>query len=207
MALFLKMARADRSSDVLEVSGAGSIDVNGIYTQDTDGVWKMRGRYTGADYQIVSVDVSNKKRIPIPEEHREPKVITCWRLSRKITGLDNEVYHEQFYAHRSIASAGDEIPQFPPETGWEAEVGSLPGPTCNLRRAGLERSVESVSEVFTTVWNQRKFTDAELVCDGRRIPVHRSAPGLFNTACERPYQSSFDEMRSESWPRSAGIFH
>ena len=66
------MARADRSSDVLEVSGAGSIDVNGIYTQDTDGVWKMRGRYTGADYQIVSVDVSNKKRIPIPEEHREP---------------------------------------------------------------------------------------------------------------------------------------
>ena len=207
MALFLKMARADRSSDVLEVSGAGSIDVNGIYTQDTDGVWKMRGRYTGADYQIVSVDVSNKKRIPIPEEHREPKVITCWRLSRKITGLDNEVYHEQFYAHRSIASAGDEIPQFPPETGWEAEVGSLPGPTCNLRRAGLERSVESVSEVFTTVWNQRKFTDAELVCDGRRIPVHRSAPGLFNTACERPYQSSFDEMRSESLPHSAGIFH
>ena len=67
----------------------------------------------------------------------------------------------------------------PPAKGWECQHrvtlrGKAPNPTCTELSFTRKRRGESQSDMMTKMWKQRKFTDAEVVCDGTRIPVHRS---------------------------------
>ena len=70
----------------------------------------------------------------------------------------------------------------------------LAPPVVTRRAEGRrKRSVEHVADVMENAWKQRKFTDAELVCDGTRIPVHRSTLAAVSPVFEAAFSSNMQE--------------
>ena len=62
-----------------------------------------------------------------------------------------------------------------------------------------KREAESTHEVMTTVWKQRKFTDAEVVCNGVRIPVHRSTMAAVSPVFEAAFSSAMREGETAAY--------
>jgi hypothetical protein len=62
--------------------------------------------------------------------------------------------------------------------------------------AGRKRGPPSETDLLTKVWKQRKFTDAEVLCEGQRIPVHRSTLIAASPVFEAAFTSSMSEGES-----------
>ena len=163
-----------------EVSGAGTVECNGIYT-------KSRKKYSGKDAWEMCA-ASGAKHIIFSHSQ-------LWVLAKFDPDDTEERIHFLYYVR------GNE--QFPAVTGWSSNDpdgqlmnyelirnnefnGNLPAPTCTALR---KRSLESVGAVLGNAWKQRKFTDAEVVCCGMRIPVHRSTLSAASPVFEAHFSS------------------
>ena len=88
---------------------------------------------------------------------------------------------------------------FLPEAGWTTNNlgdGEIPAPRINRGMAGRKRGPPSETDLLTKVWKQRKFTDAEVLCEGQRIPVHRSTLIAASPVFEAAFTSAMREGES-----------
>jgi len=61
---------------------------------------------------------------------------------------------------------------------------------------GRKRNQDDVIQIQERVWKEKKFTDAEIVCDGQRMPVHRATLSAASSVFEAAFSSSLSEGRS-----------
>lgn len=63
-------------------------------------------------------------------------------------------------------------------------------------RRGRKRNLDDVVKIQERAWRERKFTDAEIVCDGRRMPVHRATLSAASPVFDAAFSSSLSEGQS-----------
>jgi hypothetical protein len=90
----------------------------------------------------------------------------------------------------------DAVDGFLPEAGWRTHHGVDPAPRINRGMAGRKRGTPVETDLLTKVWKQRKFTDAEVLCDGQRIPVHRCTLIAASPVFEAAFTSAMREGES-----------
>jgi hypothetical protein len=69
----------------------------------------------------------------------------------------------------------------------------VPLPILTRKGKGRKRSLEHMSQTMENAWKQRKFTDAEVLCGGVRIPVHRCTLAGVSPVFEAAFSSQMQE--------------
>mmetsp|Transcript_27857 Transcript_27857/g.86745 ORF Transcript_27857/g.86745 Transcript_27857/m.86745 type:complete len:274 (+) Transcript_27857:49-870(+) len=85
----------------------------------------------------------------------------------------------------------------PPTEGWVSlPAGLEPVPTVELFVSGKKRARQPVMGVQERVWKQRKFTDAEVVCGGVHMAVHRATLCAASPVLDAAFSSSMAEGKN-----------
>lgn len=94
----------------------------------------------------------------------------------------------------------------PPAIGWVCtSAGASPAPTVTYSRDGTslntnrKRSAMSVCNVAEQAWKQRKFTDASIICEDERIPVHRAMLCAASSVFDAAFCSNLDEGKTATY--------
>lgn len=171
----------------LEVTGAGIAGANGVYSK-IDGqtfcgvaaveIWQKQG---SADFAILRGPIA---RVPVSLKPWE----FDWQLDFWML-VENPQYQKgnpiRMY-HVDSNEAVEDIEK----VQWKLGGGDDPVPSVTILR---KRCFEDIADVMENAWKQRKFTDAELVCCGVRIPVHRSTLAAASPVFEAAFSSGMQE--------------
>mmetsp|Transcript_7318 Transcript_7318/g.22664 ORF Transcript_7318/g.22664 Transcript_7318/m.22664 type:complete len:258 (-) Transcript_7318:70-843(-) len=153
---------------MIEVLGAGNPEANGRYIRDRSDAGTVRYRKLGCpSWAIVAFKA------------------TQWRLG---TGSANKCAY--FLNGSTTDNDGA-----PPLSGWQLNTGdslAIP-PVPELRLATKRTRADDVTPVQERLWQQRKFTDAEVVCAGERMAVHRAQLSAASPVFEAAFMSDMQE--------------
>ena len=181
---FAEMAGVECESEFLEVAGAGSAEFNGTYSKKV-AVEDMKV------FRTLLQHVNNSRQfapaaIPAAEIwHKREKGQKMYVIIRNFYDsgtmglvswslLKHEIfgYFSHFYVGEFTAG-GDN--QDLADIAWMKKSSDAEDPLPTLRRAThRKRKAEDPSGIMENLWKQRRFTDAEVHCNGTRFQVHRS---------------------------------
>eukprot|EP00747_Dinoflagellata_sp_TGD_P171288 gnl/TRDRNA2_/TRDRNA2_205025_c0_seq1.p1 gnl/TRDRNA2_/TRDRNA2_205025_c0~~gnl/TRDRNA2_/TRDRNA2_205025_c0_seq1.p1 ORF type:complete len:264 (+),score=63.57 gnl/TRDRNA2_/TRDRNA2_205025_c0_seq1:66-857(+) len=151
----------------LNVSGAGDAHANGVY--------------------IANGNTTEEKPI---FQHKEQEAWTIQVMSGQWSFCENGA--QKYFKPKSChnMSATDALKLL--NGRWNPGLARAPAPTVAVE-ANKKRGPDIVTAVQERVWKQRKFTDAEVVSDGVRIPVHRATLAAASPVFEAAFSSAMQE--------------
>lgn len=124
----------------------------------------------------------------------------------KVNGLyignfPGRFYNQEYYVSASGVDDVDEeacaLESLKSSTWTPHHKGREPGPKVTVRHH--KRSLEGMCGVVGRMWKQRKFTDAEIVCNNRRIPIHWFCPRAWPPSIARILVSTLHWFRWLHW--------
>jgi hypothetical protein len=203
------MAGVEGKSDILEVAGAGITECNGTYSKNlaAEDDWFC----SVIDYLIES-SLNSPVAVPPPEVwHKAVKhgndlddEVMYVVIRNFYTELESEVIHwvlgrstrrglRVFYEGENHGADTNDFANI----AWKGETeGETNLPLLRRISDSRKRKAEHMSGVMETAWKQRKFTDAEVICNGKRIPVHRSTLAAASPVFEAAFSSVMQEGAS-----------
>ena len=200
------MAGVEGEPDFLEVAGAGSAEFNGTYSKkvavEDIKVFRtllqhVNNARQGAPPEIPRAEIwhkcekGQKMHVIIRNFYDSGTMcLVSWSLLKhEIFGIFSHVYAGTFTAGGDNQDLAD--------IEWKKKSDDAEDPLPTLRRAThRKRKAEDASVIMENLWKQRRFTDAEVRCNGTRFQVHRSMLVAASPVFEAAFSSVMQEGAS-----------